>query len=321
MDRGAEMSARVKARTRATRSAAILLGMAGLVGGWACAPIEPWWRDPPAPRSRSIPKPKPSRGPGAASGSSETPGGAAAAEPAASPADFEGPGFCQVVLLSGSAGGPVPPGLRDAVLGRGQAEAVGELVTVLYPTAGTTGTTHRQTLVYPSVVEAESAREAARNLDVTPVEAPGAQPPAGIERAFAFGVGLYYGTPRGQAGESERLAVAEASLVQALNAPDEPGKRRWAAGMLAGWIRSDRLRDYEKAEVHFEAAGQVVEPNSLERMAALYARSRMAIQNGRPDLARGTLKGLIDTFGASKTTEVFRRARHTLDDLERKRGR
>jgi len=206
-------------------------------------------------------------------------------------------------------------------LARASAGAVGELLTVLYPPAGPTGTGQRYTLIYPSSLECDIAADFALQLDVATVEGAALQLPEESQAAFAFGVGVLYATPRGHADEVDRLRLAEAGLVKALNAPAQPARIRWAAAMMAAGVCAERLREYDKAEGYCLEAAKVVEADSLEQMAAWYALARAYVQNGKPDVAQETLTNLITTFEAFAATEVFGRARQALTDLDRKRPR
>lgn len=315
------MLKRMNSRPATAPGKLVLIGVAGIVGALSCAEPEPWWRQPharrPPPMPRAQTEPKTTQ-PSGGENVEQKPAAAVTPQPAEV---FEEPGFSQLVLLSGSAVGGAPAGLNDSVLAHAPAERVGELVGTLHPVAGATGTSHRFTLIYPSSIEGDAAREAVHELDVPVLEGTNAQVPQGIEQAFAFGVGVLYGTAGGSSEGGKQLALAEASLVRALTAADEPGKRRWAAGMIAGWIRGDRMNDHRGAQAHFEAARQVVESNSLEHMTAMYAWSRSAVRSGRPQAAEGTLESVIGAYGKYENTEVFRRARETLAELEGKRSR
>ena len=213
------------------------------------------------------------------------------------------------------------PAVRVVRLSAGPARAVGELLSILYPPSGPAGTTDRYTLVYSSSLECDAAAEMARELDV-PMAA--SAPAAALDdprTAYAQAIGLIYTTPRGDVREKDRLAAAESGLVRIMQSSNEPRRRRWAAGMIAAYIRGDRLNDYDRAEEYLDAARQAAEPGSLERAEVQYALSRVYIHNGKPDLARDTLAQLIAPAGRFRGTEVLRRAEETRAELERKRRR
>lgn len=291
------------------RSVVVLAVLAGLLTAAGCGEIEWWWGGQPGRRIHPANERAHTghRGPGAgeATGTPVRPGA----------------GFRQLVLVSDASSEEAPPGLKQVQLRRASAREVGELLGVLYVPAGAVGTIERYTLVYPSWRECNAAAEAARDLDVPMVKESPDRGPDDAKGAFGLAIGLLYGTPRGHPQEAARLGRAEASLVRTLSAPAQPARRRWAAGMIAASTRANRLNDYDQAQAHLLEASKVVEPQSLEHLATLYAQARVSIQNGKPDAARETLRKLIDTFGTFKATEVFGRARDTLTELERKQTR
>ena len=299
----------VNSAKRVIRSLVMLAGIGGLWAGSGCGEIERWWLDQ---RARPIHQ-----------GVGETrPGGLKAAGDDDTGTDVRpGAGFCQLVLMTESSSGEASPGLKEVELGRASARAVGELLGVLYVPAGPVGTTERYALVYPSRLECEAAADLARDLDVPTVQACPDRAPDDVEEAFDLGIGLLYGTPLGHPQEAARLGWAEASLLRTLGSPDQPAKRRWAAGMIAADVRGDRLDDYDQAQAHLLEAGKVIEARSLEYLATLYAQARASVKNGEPDAARKTLRKLIDTSRTFESTEVFSRARETRTELERKQRR
>lgn len=300
-----------------TRLPGLVLSSLGLFVLSGCGDIEWHWEEKPARPIGPSATPPPSSQP--STGSSEASPTPDPYESTAFSTPLEGQGYYQLVLLSERASAAAPPGVRYVQLTRASARAVGELLAMLYVPVGPAGTTHRYTLVYPTLAEWAGAAGWARDLDIPPVEEPVSRPPESVERAFAFGVGLLYATPHAHPEETDRLRSAEAGFLRVLNAPDQPKPYRWAAGMIAGAICAERLADYERAEQHLVAAQGMAMPESLEQMATLYLRARVHVRNGKPGLARQILSDLLARFGSFAASEVYDRADKTLAQLEGRR--
>jgi hypothetical protein len=174
--------------------------------------------------------------------------------------------------------------------------------------------------LYPSALEADAVVQAAADLDVPPVkdEASAAKPATGAE-AWALGVGLLFRTTPNDRLPRERYQRAEAALAQALADTKVAPERRWAAGMIAGAVAAEQLRDLDAAKRHFAAAEGLSQPGSLERMATWLAQAGVHTQNGEPRSAQRLLGRILTEFPLLRDTEVFDRATRAKADLDRNR--
>ena len=86
--------------------------------------------------------------------------------------------------------------------------------------------------------------------------------------------------------------------------------------MIAGALLADQLFEYEVAAQRLDSAATTAPAGSLEQMTAAYALAKLHIQNGRQQEAQSLLSRVIDEAKAFDDTEVFQRARRTLDELK-----
>lgn len=237
------------------------------------------------------------------------------AAPAAITASYQ-----QLVLLSEPMPEDRPQGLQFVPLKHAPAQELGCVLAWLYLPAGPAGSRDRYMLLYPSLIEAEAAVHAAADLDVPPVkeETNAVQAQTGAE-AFALGVGLLYREAPEERLSAQRLRRAERLLAQAIADKTLPSARRWAAGMIAGNIATERLRDLEAANRHFAAAAELCQSGSLEQMATWLAQSSLHIQNGEPRAAQTLLNKIVTGFDDLRATEIFDRAQRAKGDLDRGR--
>jgi hypothetical protein len=228
--------------------------------------------------------------------------------------------FQHVILLSEPLPPEPTPGLRYVSLTRAPAQEVGGVIAWLYPPAGPIGSRDRYDLLYPSAQEAEAAATVAAELDVPPIK-DNAADKAGTSgnEVFALGIGLLYRETEEIKLGRPRWLKAEAALEQALADVNLPPARRWVAGMLAGQVAAERLRDMTIAKRHLAAAEAFAPPESLELMAVWLAQAGVAIQDGDRQGGKRLLGRILAGPENLRGTELYDRAERMKADLERSR--
>lgn len=298
---------------RVVRSAGLVL-LAGLLGAAGCEDVQLNWE-------REQPQRRPTD---SLAGRAEGVDGAASGGPHASPTADTGSSrgrqdsamplvnLYQLVLLSEPGPAEAPAGFRHVRLGQARAKDVAQVVMAGYIPSGPSGTDDRYTLVYPTALEQGLAARAATLLDVQ------AGDEANIWHATMADALVVLREPGAPA--SGLRAVAE-RCMQALPASELSALQKWMAAMLAGEVYSQRIYDFAAADRVYARAYDYAEPGSYEQLAAMYARGRAYLQDGRYDLARHTCETIIGHCGAYRDCEVYARVRDLYTSCERRTRR
>jgi hypothetical protein len=225
--------------------------------------------------------------------------------------------YYQLTLLSEESNESDSTGVKLIHLNRGEARAVGEVLTLLIIPSGPTGTADRYALLYPSELEWKLAGEWASRLDAPVIEDAVPPLPEDPEALFAFGLGLLYGTPRHhpEAEQRYRLISKAFSSISGISGTAPPID--WAAVMLDGAVHGERLFDYAGAATRYAQAEPLAVPGSYEQMVALYLRSGALVQEGRRSEASKLLSRVLSEFSAYRSTETYERARKLFGEVNR----
>ncbi|MHC4673866.1 MAG: hypothetical protein ACYTBZ_15395, partial [Planctomycetota bacterium] len=195
------------------------------------------------------------------------------------------------------------------------ARNVGELLSILYLPAGPSGTEQRYTLVYMTAFEWGAAASWVDVLDVSAVEDASSNLPEDIDQAFTYGIGLIYGKLDDISDDTKRFRRARDSLLRVLQSPEQPERLRWASGIIAGWISTERFYEHEEAIEYFSSAEVIAQPGSHEQMVSQYAQADVLMHHGKGEEMKSLLSNLIARFIIFRKTEVYERANRVLVEL------
>jgi hypothetical protein len=253
-----------------------------------------------APRSDSQPRVAPG-GPNAPSVHSPEPVAETPPE-STSPPRPAGEEFFQLYLISEAAPLRAAQNIERVVLQNVPARLAAQVIAQWFVPIGMGGGDHQHYLIYQDADEYRAAIAAVPWVDV----APGSE---GSAAPLGPAIRMLLDTLRaGAAPTRESVNKCQTELARIAFAVDAKPSVAWAAGMLAGRLASDHLFQFETARTYFDAAAKQAAPDSVERLAALWARAESFDLGGDTPAARRECERIVREFAGHPRSQAVMRA-------------
>ncbi len=217
--------------------------------------------------------------------------------------------YYHLYLVSGQGSLKAPSNSKRIRLNQAQSRAAVDVLNLIYPSIGPSGSEGRRFLVYQHKPVWSAAAEFVPLLDCSErADLPPADPTDPIA-AFQASVGLFYRLKKpGQPTDFEGFKRCERLMTVALRSEASTGQLRWGAAIMAGRIASQTLSEFTRARKHFEQAKGLALPGSVEEMIAVYCLADTSLHQGQRDHAVRLAQGLVQQFATHRASYVYERA-------------
>ncbi len=195
---------------------------------------------------------------------------------------------------------------RKFDLKRARSAPAVNVLGMLYPSIGASGSPGQRFLVYQHGPMWSAAAEFAPLLDCPERTNVPPTDPAGANEAFELALGMVYRLAEpGQPTDFEGLKRCVRLLQQVYTTQGVSGQLQWGAAVLAGRVQADLLSEYAPAQSSFERAKGFALPGSVEEMIAVYGIAETSLRAGRQERGLMLAKSLLEQFARHRPSRVY----------------
>lgn len=233
------------------------------------------------------------------------------AKPAESPPSVPQPAagpksYYKLYLISGEREVEARKGSRKLELAKARSSGAVNVLGMLYPTIGASGSPGQRFLVYQHQPMWTAAAEFAPLLDCPERANVPPADPGGASDAFALAVGMMYRRIEpGQPTDFEGLKRCVRLFEQVYKTSGISGQLQWGAALLAGRIQAEMLSEFAQAQANYERAKGFALPGSVEEMIAVYAIADACLRDGREDRGLALAESLLKQFVQHRSSRVY----------------